>query len=82
MNALTRAVLSDEEVERYHRDGFIVPRYTLSMSDLARLQELTIQMVAENPHLRDKFMAGPHVKDWGSQGLESPRAREGYNLIL
>jgi hypothetical protein len=72
----SRAVLSNEEVERYQRHGFIVPKYKLSTSDVARLQELTIQLVEENPHLRDKFMTGPHVKNWGTQGLKSPRARE------
>jgi len=76
MNRQSRAVLSKEEVERYNRDGFIVPQYKLSTSDIARLQELTIQMVEENPHLRDKFMTSPHVKNWGSQGLKSLRAHE------
>jgi len=33
-------------------------------------------MVEENPHLRDKFMTSPHVKNWGSQGLKSLRAHE------
>src|ERR1700741_1028477 len=76
MNGPSRAVLSNEEVERYNRDGFLVPKYKLTPTDIARLQELTIQMVEENPHLRDKFMTSPHVKNWGRQGLNSPRAHE------
>ena len=80
MNRQSRAVLSKEEVERYNRDGFIVPQYKLSTSDIARLQELTIQMVEENPHLRDKFMTSPHVKNWGSQGLKSLRAHEWFEM--
>ena len=74
------AVLTDEEVDRYHRHGFIVPRYKLSAFDVARLQELTIQLIEENPHLRDKFMTGPHVKNWGTQGLKSPRASEWLDM--
>jgi phytanoyl-CoA dioxygenase PhyH len=80
MNASSRAVLNKEEIERYSRDGFIVPTYKLSTSDVALLQELTIQMVEENPHLRDKFMTSPHVKNWGSQSLKSPRAHEWLDI--
>src|ERR1700674_5156144 len=80
MSGLSRAVLSKEEVERYNSDGFMVPKYKLSTFDVVRLQELTIQMVEENPHLRDKFMTSPHVKNWGSQGLKSPRAHEWLDI--
>jgi len=80
MNGPSRPVLSNEEVEKYNWDGFIVPNYKLSTSDVARLQELTIQIVEENSHLRDKFMISPHVENWGSQGLKSPRAREWLGL--
>ena len=80
MDGLSRTVLSSDEVVRYNRDGFIVPNYKLPTSDVARLQELTIQIVEENSHLRDKFMTSPHVKNWGSQGLKSPRAHEWLDI--
>jgi len=80
MSERSQAVLSDEDVVRYHRDGFIVPKYTLSTSDVVRLQALTRELVEENPHLRDKFMTGPHVNNWGTQGLKSPRAHEWLDL--
>src|SRR5262249_7849998 len=66
----SRAVLSNEEVERYHRHGFIVTKYKLSTSDVGRLQELTMQLIEENPRLRDKFMTGPHVKNWETRGIK------------
>lgn len=67
-------MLSDDEIAAYRRDGFLVPRYRLPAQDLAALQALTAQIVADNPHLVDTPMACPHVPGSGAQGLKSSAA--------
>ena len=41
--------LSDDEVEKYRHDGFLVPRFRLEGAELAKLQRLTEDLVADNP---------------------------------
>jgi len=65
------AILGDDELAAYRRDGFVVPRYRLPADDLAALRDLTGWIVAENPHLADKPMSCPHVPGSGLQGLKS-----------
>ena len=71
MNKVAPMRLSTAEVEAYHRDGYLVPRYRLPPSDLALLQKLMAKLVAENPGLVDQPIASPHIPDGGSQGLKS-----------
>lgn len=67
----TPAILSAGEVAAYHRDGFIVPRYSLPNDDLGKLQALTLKLVADNPNLSDRHMVGPHVPGSGTENLKS-----------
>jgi hypothetical protein len=53
--------LSEEEIATYHREGYVVPRYRLPADELARLQVLTLEFVAENPHLQNKQVVCPHI---------------------
>src|SRR3954466_13742184 len=63
--------LQSDELEAYHRDGFVVPRFRLPPADLAELQALSAKLVADNPHLIDQPLACPHVPDSGVQGLKT-----------
>lgn len=65
------SVLGADEVAAYRRDGFVVPRYRLPEAQLARLQRLTRDILADNPHLRDTPITCPHVPGSGVQGLKS-----------
>jgi chlorinating enzyme len=56
-----RKVLSTDEVAKYHRDGFLVPRYRLPDADLAKLRTLTQKLVEDNPDRVDQAMVCPHV---------------------
>src|ERR1700744_4243195 len=54
--------LTPSQIEAYHRDGYVIPSYRLAADDLERLQQLTLRLVADNPHLRDKSMVCPHIR--------------------
>lgn len=71
MSQAAREILSEREVEAYHRDGFVVPEYRLSEPMLAKLQELTLHLVADNPSLCDRHMVGPHIPGSGVEGMVS-----------
>lgn len=68
---MDREILSADEINSYHRDGFVAPQYHLPESDLAKLQALTLKLVEDNPHLADRHMVGPHVPGSGTEGLKS-----------
>lgn len=69
-------VLSQEDYDRYQRDGFVVPNYQLPAKTVGRLQTLTKQIVRDNPTLLNQPIICPHVRDSGVQGLktEDPEA--------
>jgi len=68
------AILSDDELAVYRRDGFLMPRYRLPQRDLTELLALTERLVADNRHLTDTPMSCPHVPGSGVQGLKSSTA--------
>ena len=64
-------VLTADQIEAYHRDGFVVPQYRLPEKDIAKLQALTVKLIQDNPTLADHHMVGPHVPGSGFEGLKS-----------
>lgn len=61
--------LSDDEVEKYRHDGFLVPRFRLEGAELAKLQRLTEDLVADNP-AEDGYGA-PHLGSGGPLNLKT-----------
>lgn len=56
-----REVLAADEIAAFKRDGLIVPRVTLSVAQLAHLQELIADMDRLNPGLLDRPVVSPHA---------------------
>jgi hypothetical protein len=65
------SVLSDEEVQRYQRDGFVVPEFRLCDEVVGRLRVATDQLVADRPELVDHSIVGPHLPGGGMHGLRT-----------
>ena len=42
-------LLSDPEIERYHRDGFVVPDYVLPPETMNELDSALEETIASNP---------------------------------
>ena len=68
---LTANRLTPQELENYHRDGFVVPRFRLSQDEVTRLRGLILRLVAANPRFVDFLMQGPHVPGNKMQDLKS-----------
>src|SRR5437016_356970 len=62
-------VLAPEELDSYHRDGFLVPKFRLSGEEVRRLHALITKLVADNPDRVDYVMNSPHIPGVG--GLKS-----------
>lgn len=65
------SALTKEEYDRYHRDGYIVPRYQLPQATVSRLQEMTQQIVRDNPTLLNQPIINPNFRNSGVQGLKT-----------
>jgi len=64
-------VLSQAEVENFHLDGVIVPKFRLPADKLSLLQELADKLIVENPQMGDEPITSPHVPNSGIQGVKS-----------
>ena len=68
-----RALLSDAEVETYHRDGQLTPRHRLPDALLDRISACVEALIAGNPDVRPEQLAGAHIgknPDTSVQGVE------------
>jgi hypothetical protein len=68
------AVLGDDEVAAFQRDGYLVPRFRFEGDQLRRLQIQAEKLLADNPGRGDEPMVCPHVPGAGVQGLKGDGA--------
>ncbi|MDB5842237.1 MAG: phytanoyl-CoA dioxygenase family protein [Herminiimonas sp.] len=71
MRKESSSALTQAEYDRYQRDGYIVPGYQLPAKTVARLQELTQQIVRDNPTLLNQPIINPNFRNSGVQGLKT-----------
>jgi hypothetical protein len=57
----SHAPFGGDEIEAYHRDGFIVPRWRFSSEDVARMLDAVDQVIASNPDHRPEQLVCPHI---------------------
>src|SRR5262249_27109797 len=63
----TPSVLSQAELERFERDGFLVPRFRFSPADVRVLQELTHKLAEDDPTSPDIVVNCPHASRAGKK---------------
>ena len=68
----TTLPLSTAEIEKYGRDGFLVPGYRLPKKEVERLADLTAKLLADNPDSVDQPYLGVHIPGSGRQKLHVP----------
>nr|WP_281413168.1 phytanoyl-CoA dioxygenase family protein [Marivibrio halodurans] len=64
-------ILTQDEIDAYNRDGFMVPNYRLDPDTLGRLAEMSERLVDWNPHITDSLFACPHMKSGGHRNLKT-----------
>jgi ectoine hydroxylase-related dioxygenase (phytanoyl-CoA dioxygenase family) len=56
-----KLLLSQDEIEFFEREGYVVPKYSFSPDDVAKMQRLTRKVVADNPDLVNVPLVCLHV---------------------
>jgi hypothetical protein len=84
MDSMSHGLLDADEVETYHRDGFVVPNYRLPAKTLDLLRTLTVRLVEDNQTLADGLLSCPHVQrppvPDAFPHLKTPHDREWMNI--
>jgi non-haem Fe2+, alpha-ketoglutarate-dependent halogenase len=73
MNAATDPLITDEQVARYHRDGYVIPNFRIPDEDLAQMRRAYDELLARNPDIKPDIMLGPHLEKPGAQGVKGSR---------
>ena len=55
------ALLSPDEIDAYHRDGYIIPRWRFSPEDVGRMLNAVERVIASNPDHRPEQLVCPHI---------------------
>ena len=67
------ARLSQDQVEAYRRDGFVIPNYRMPAQVLADMRCAYAQLLSDNPGISPDFMLSPHLEKRTAQGLRGSR---------
>ena len=62
------ARLTQAEIEKYRRDGYVIPDFRIPDDMLAEMRKSLDALIAENPHLAADNMLCPHLLNAGVQG--------------
>ena len=68
------ARLHTDEVEHYRREGWVVPRYRLSSSQVTRMMEALEALLAANPGVRPEKLVSAHIEGDNGEGVRGSRA--------
>ena len=61
--------LSSDEVDFYHREGYLIPKVNLSEEELHRFQQSLDRVVEQNPGVRPEFLVSAHLETKGAEGV-------------
>ncbi len=67
------ARLQPDEIDRYRRDGWLVPRYRLPAPHLAAMQAALDELLRRNPGVRPEKLVSAHVDNPGADNGEGVR---------
>jgi hypothetical protein len=68
------ARLQDDEIAHYRREGWVVPRYRLSPSQVTRMMEALEALLAANPGVRPEKLVSAHIEGENGEGVRGHRA--------
>ena len=67
-------LLSDPEIERYHRDGYVVPDYVLPAETMTELDSALEETIASNPLVRPEHLVSAHIDRLNDEGVRGHSA--------
>jgi hypothetical protein len=61
--------LDDAEIDHYHREGWVVPRFRLPAEDIADLREALDDLIRANPNVRPEKLVSAHIEGDNGEGV-------------
>jgi hypothetical protein len=68
------ARLDDDEVERYRREGWVVPRFRLPPARVASMVDALETLLRQNPGVRPEKLVSAHIEGHNGEGVRGSRA--------
>jgi ectoine hydroxylase-related dioxygenase (phytanoyl-CoA dioxygenase family) len=68
------ARLNDEEIARYRREGWVVPRFRLPPARIAAMVEALEMLLRQNPGVRPEKLVSAHIEGDNGEGVRGSRA--------
>lgn len=67
------ATLTPQEIEQFHTDGFVVPRFRLSDERVAQLRDALDRVIESNPDTRPERLVSVHITGPTTEGVTGDR---------
>jgi len=68
------ARLHEDEIGRYRREGWVVPRFRLSQARVASMVEALEMLLRQNPGVRPEKLVSAHIEGDNGEGVRGSRA--------
>jgi ectoine hydroxylase-related dioxygenase (phytanoyl-CoA dioxygenase family) len=68
------ARLHDDEIARYRRDGWVVPRFCLPAARVASMVDALETLLRQNPGVRPEKLVSAHIEGDNGEGVRGSRA--------
>ena len=62
--------LCEEEIEAYHRDGYVTSNWRLPIAQIERLRKALDYCIAANPNVRPEQLVSVHIVNNGAEGIQ------------
>ena len=65
--------LTENEVEAYRREGYVIPRYCLAQDRVDALRATLDKLIADNPGVRPEKLVSAHIDGQNDEGVKGSR---------
>jgi hypothetical protein len=69
------AQLHPNEIQHFHREGWVIPRFTLPAAQVEGMRQALDELIALNPGVRPEKLVSAHVQGGGASGKNSEGVR-------
>ena len=67
------ACLSDQEIQRYQRNGYVIPQFRLDKAWVDRMQDALNTLIRNNPGVRPEKLVSAHIEGQNDEGVRGSR---------
>ena len=62
--------LSEQDIQRYRHEGYLIPGYRLEPELLQQLQQTLDQLIRDNPGVRPEKLVSAHIEGMNDEGVK------------